>query len=250
MDLSPASPPRLRDHLPTLGFCLYALLLAPPLARLLRAGLDRPDPLWLPGALLALLLLVEPFGLVWKIRFLRRRNRETGWTPAGGMLPVFATAGIAHIIVSSFLALMLLDCWALLDNPQVPQFWPASLFILIVFRDFVTLFVCGGNAVAPEPPGHWKESTANFILWLFAAVVYTAWWSALLNLGDLGDGPAAEKFVALPFIAALFAFLYLPMRLDWLLEEYHLHPAAGRKARLLTELAIATLLGLLPALWP
>ena len=51
----------------------------------------------------------------------------------------------------------------------------------------------------------------------------------------------------MPVLGAIFLFFYLPMRLPFLLEEYHLCPARGRKARILFELAVGAWLGLYPA---
>ena len=42
------------------------------LGRALKAGLEQPEPLWGAGLLLFAVLLLEPFGLRWKLRFLRR----------------------------------------------------------------------------------------------------------------------------------------------------------------------------------
>jgi len=77
-------------------------------------------------------------------------------------------------------------------------------------------------------------------------VAYVAWWEAILDLGQVEWNSLAEQLVVLPILAALFLFFYLPMRLPFLLEEYLLNPAQGRRGRLLAELVLGTFAGLYP----
>ena len=51
----------------------------------------------------------------------------------------------------------------------------------------------------------------------------------------------------MPVFAAIYLFFYLPIRLPFLLEEYHLRPARGRRTRIWTELVLGAVLGLYPA---
>ena len=233
----------IRDNAISLGFYLYVFFAAPPLARALKAGLEHPEPLWLPGFLLLAVLLLEPFGLRWKVRFLRRRNQDEGFEPQGSMLLLFSLAVIGHMIVSTVVALVLLDSWGVpSDSP-----WIAVGALLAVLKDFVAFFMCAGQSVTREAPGHWKERAADVILLAFSCVAYTVWWESLLDLSEIHTDTLRLKLVLFPFLCGFFLFLYLPLRFPFLLDEHHLRPAQGRKARILVELALGTALGLVPA---
>ena len=71
----------------------------------------------------------------------------------------------------------------------------------------------------------------------------------MFDLRDVATESLGLKLILLPILAGLFAFLYLGMRLPFLLDECYLQPAAGRRGRLVRELAVGTLLGLYPAVW-
>jgi hypothetical protein len=63
------------------------------------------------------------------------------------------------------------------------------------------------------------------------------------------EGPALAGFSAAGIahvLVPLFLFFYLPMRLPFLLDEYHLRPARGRRGRLAAELGMGAVLGLYP----
>ena len=77
-------------------------------------------------------------------------------------------------------------------------------------------------------------------------MAYTVWWEALLDLGEVAGAGWGMKLALMPFLGGLFVFLYLPLRLSFLLEEYYLQPAAGRKSRIWIELAFGAVLGLYP----
>ena len=235
------------QHAVSAAFYLYVAVGAPPLAQALRAGLAAEEPLWLPGLLLLAVLLIEPLGLHWKMRFLRRRNADAGFVPQGPMLAMFSTVGIGHVIVTVFLGMLALDCWgAVGGGADEASGWWGAVIVALVVKEFVGLMAAGGNEAAPEAPGHWKEWLADVLLLAYGAVAYTAWWSALLNLDELEWNSLAERLVVTPLFAAVFLFFYLPMRLPFLLEEYHLNPAHGRRGRLLAEGTLGALVGLYP----
>ncbi|MGD9612862.1 MAG: hypothetical protein AB7V22_08150 [Kiritimatiellia bacterium] len=234
-------------HAVSAAFYLYVAVGAPPLARALQAGLAGNEPLWLPGFLLLAVLALEPLGLYWKLRFLRRRNADEGFVPQGPMLALFSTVGIGHVIVTVFLGMLALDCWgAVGGGADEASGWWGAVIVALVVKEFVGLMAAGGNEAAPEAPGHWKEWAADVLLLAYGAVAYTAWWGALLDLDALEWNSLAERLVVMPIFAAVFLFFYLPMRLPFLLEEYHLHPAHGRRGRLLAELALGAFVGLYP----
>lgn len=236
------------DHAMSLGFYAYAFLLAPPLARALKAGLAAPDPLWAPGFLLLAVLLLEPVGLRWKLKFLRRRNADEEFTPEGSMLGIFSAAGIAHVIVTMFVGMLMLDCWGVVGGrAEDASPWWGAVIVGLILKEFVGLFASGGQSVSSEPPGHWKEHLADVFLLAYGCVAYTAWWGSLLDLGEIASEGWAMKVVLLPLLGAFFVFLYLALRLSFLLEEYYLRPSRGRKTRIWTELAIGIALGLFPA---
>ena len=83
----------------------------------------------------------------------------------------------------------------------------------------------------------------------YGCVAYTAWWEAIIDLDAISGASWGEKLIILPVLAGLFAFIYLALRLDVLLEESCLRPMRGRRIRLAAELAVGTLLGLYPALF-
>ncbi len=237
----------IRVPLVSLGFYLYAFLLAPLLARALQAGLARPEPLWLPGGLLLAVLLLEPFGLRWKLQFLRRRNQEEGFTPEGSMLAVFSAAGIGHMIVTVFLGMIVLDCWGAVGGTEEASGWWGTVIVLLILKEFALLLVGGGKSLSRAPPGHGRELLADLTLLAYGAVAYTAWWGVLIDVGALEWNSPAERLGLMPVFAAIFLFFYLPMRLPFLLEEYHLRPARGRRTRIWTELVLGAVLGLYPA---
>lgn len=235
------------QHAVSAAFYLFALAGAPPLARALRAGLAGSEPLWGPGILLLAVLLLEPLGLRWKLLFLRRRNADEGFVPPGPMLAVFSAVGIGHVIVTMFLGMLALDCWgAVGEGADETSGWWGAVLVALVLKEFIGLFAAGGTATAPEAPGHWKEWLADVLLLAYGAVAYTAWWSAIVDLEAISGSGTWEKAALLPVLVALFMFFYLPMRIPFLLDEYFLQPAQGRKARILSELAIGALLGLYP----
>lgn len=235
------------QHAVSAAFYLFVLAGAPLLARALRTGLAADAPLWGPGLLLLLVLFLEPLGLCWKLRFLRRRNADAGFVPQGPMLATFSAVGIGHVIVTTFLGMLALDCWGAVGGgaDEVSGWWGAVIVALIL-KEFVGLFAAGGSATAREVPGHWKEWAADALLLAYGAVAYVAWWEAILDLGQVEWNSLAEQLVVLPILAALFLFFYLPMRLPFLLEEYLLNPAQGRRGRLLAELVLGTFAGLYP----
>ena len=235
-------------HAVSAAFYLFALAGAPPLARALKTGLAAEEPLWGPGILLLAVLFLEPLGLRWKMRFLRRRNADDGFVPQGPMLAMFSAVGIGHVIVTVFLGMLALDCWgAVGGGADDTSGWWGAVIVALVLKEFAGLLAAGGNAAAREPPGHWKEWAGDVLLLAYGAVAYVAWWGAILDLDELAWNSLAERLVVMPVLGAIFLFFYLPMRLPFLLEEYHLCPARGRKARILFELAVGAWLGLYPA---
>ena len=235
------------QHAVSAAFYFFALAGAPPLARALRAGLAGSEPLWGPGFLLLAALFLEPVGLRWKLLFLRRRNADDGFVPQGPMLAVFSAVGIGHVIVTTFLGMLALDCWgAVGGGADAASGWWGAVIVALILKEFVGLFAAGGNAAAREAPGHWKERLADVFLLAYGAVAYVAWWEAILDLGQMEWHSLAERLVVLPILAALFLFFYLPMRLPFLLDEYFLRPAQGRRGRLAAELALGAFVGLYP----
>ena len=237
------------DRATSLGFYLYAFLLAPPLARALKVGLAADEPLWIPGFLLLAAMALEPVGLVWKLRFLRRRNLEDSFEPQGSMLGIFSAVTIGHMILTLVVGMLMLDCWGAVGNGSGddPGGWWGAAIIALFLKDFIALIASGGNAVSREAPGHWKERAADVFLLAFGCVAYTAWWETLLDLGDISGESLGMKLALLPLLGGVFLFFYLPLRLPFLLDECYLRPAAGRKARIWGELAIGAVLGFLPA---
>ena len=230
----------------SLGFYLYAFLLAPPLARAMKAGLASSEPMWGVGLVLLAVLLLEPVGAFWKVRFLRRRNRVDGFEPQGSMLGIFSAAVIGHMIVTVVVGMVALDCLGLAGEDVDPR-WMAGASVALVFKDLAAFFSTGGQSVSREPPGHWKERLADGLLLAFGCVAYTAWWQGIFDLGDVAGQSLGMKIALAILLGGLFVFLYLPMRLPFLLDECYLRPAQGRKARILSELAIGAALGFYPA---
>ena len=235
----------IQGHAATAGFYLYAIFAAPPLARALKAGLADPEPLVWPGVLLLAVLLLEPIGLRWKVLFLRRRNRDESFEPQGSMLGVVSAAVIGHMIVSVLVGMIALDCLGLAGEGADPA-WMGGAAVALVFKDLLAFFSTGGSQVSREPPGHWKEHLADVVLLAFGCLAYTAWWQSLFDLGDIATESLGMKLALAPLLGGLFVFLYLPMRLPFLLDECYLRPAQGRRGRLLTELALGAAVGLYP----
>ncbi len=236
-----------RGNAVSLGFYAYAFLLAPPLSRVLKAGLAAEEPMPWPGVLLLAVLLVEPVGLRWKLQFLRRRNAEEGFEPEGGMMAVFSAAGIGHMLVTMFLGMTLLDCWGVVGaGSEGASGWWGAVIVGLILKEFAELLAGGGTSVSREAPGHGKERVADVFLLAYGCVAYTVWWEALIDLGAIAGAGGVEKLVLIPVLGGLFAFLYLPMRLPFLLDEHHLRPARGRKGRLAAEWAWGVALGLYP----
>ena len=227
----------------TAAFYLGAALAAPSLARALKDALADPHPAWGLGGLLLAVLLLEPFGLRWKLQFLRRRNRDEGFEPQGSMLGVFSAAGIGHVIVTMVLGLTWLDCWGQEASERALGIGLTTL----ILKEFAELFAAAGRSMSRAAPGGGRERLADLFLLAYGFVAYVVWWEALLDLGEVATEGWAMKLVLLPSVGGLFLFLYLPMRLPFLLDEYHLRTAPGRRRRFWTELAIGAALGLYPA---
>jgi hypothetical protein len=163
------------------------------------------------------------------------------------MLAIFSAAGIGHVIVTVFLGMMMLDCWGVVgEASDESSAWWGAVIVALVLKEFVGLFSAGGQTLARQAPGHWKEHVADGILLAFSCVAYTAWWGALLDLGDMASEGWKMKLVLVPLLGGVFLLFYLPMRVPFLLDEYYLQPAQGRKGRILMELAIGLALGLYP----
>ena len=236
----------IRDHAISLGFYLYVFFAAPPLARALKAGLEHSEPLWIPGILLLAVLGLEPLGLRWKVLFLRRQNRDESFEPQGSMLGIVSATVIGHMTVTLLVGMVALDGLGLAGDGANPL-WMAASAVVLVFKDLVAFFSTGGQSISREPPGHWKERLADFLLLAFGCVAYTVWWQAMFDLGDMATQSIGMKITLAIFLGGLFVFLYLPMRVPFLLDECYLRPAQGRRARILGELAIGALLGFYPA---
>ena len=234
------------DHAVSAGFYLYALFLAPPLARAMKEGLANPEPLWGAGLLLWAVLILEPAGVFWKVRFLRRRNREEGFEPEGGMLGLGSVVVIGHMVVTVMVGMVALDCLGLAGEGANDN-WAGGAVLFLVCKDLFTFFATGGQGVTKEVPGHWKEGLADFILLVFGCVVYSVWWQGLFDLGDLGSETAGMKMALAILLGGTFALFYLPMRLPFVLEECYRQPSRGRKKRVWTELVLGALLGFYPS---
>ena len=230
----------------SLGFFLYAFFGAPPLARAMKEGLESEEPLWGIGLLLLAVLMLEPVGVYWKVRFLRRRNHDEGFEPEGSMLGIFSATVIGHMIVTTIVGMVALDGLGLAGKGADPA-WMAGASVALVFKDMGAFFSTSGQGVTREPPGHWKEKMADFLLLALGCVAYTAWWQGIFDLGDMASQTVGMKVALGILMGGLFVFLYLPMRLPFLLDECYLRPARGRKARILSELALGALLGFYPA---
>ena len=235
-----------RSHAADLGFYLYAFFAAPPLARALKAGLAEERIVAWPGALLLAVLLLEPLGLYWKMNFLRRRNRDEGFEPQGEVLGLGSVTVIGHMIVAALAGMVALDCLGLAGEDADPR-WMGATAVLLVFRDLVAFFSSGGQSVSREPPGHWKEGAADFLLLAFGCVAYTVWWQGLFDLGELSTESPGMKIALAILLGGVFALFYLPMRVPFVLEECYRRPAQGRRRRIWSELAIGALLGFYPA---
>ena len=234
------------DRAVPLVFYLYVFLLAPPLARAMKEGLENPEPMWGVGLLLWAVLLLEPVGAFWKVRFLRRRNRDEGFEPQGSMLGIFSVAVIGHMCVTTVVGMVALDAWGLAGEGADPT-WMAGASVVLVFKDLGAFFSTGGQGVSRESPGHWKERMADFLLLAFGCVAYTAWWQGIFDLSDMASQTAGMKVALAILMGGFFMFFYLPMRLPFLLDECYLRPERGRKARIWLELVMGALLGFYPS---
>lgn len=237
----------IQENAQTLLFYLYALLLAPWLAAQLKAGLKSSTVLVWPGVLLMAVMVLEAVGLTWKIHFLRRRWSEAGQHPNPPMLLLFSLAGIGHVIVTVFLGFLAADGWGLIGSQEEPDSaWFGWLFGLLLAKECAAFFGMSGQALSAEPPGHLKEWLADLFLLLFSCAAYTAWWSVLVDMQDLGGLPFYIKLIIAPFLGVLVFMVYLPLRLSFFMEVYYLHPAEGARKRILMECAFGLCLGLYP----
>lgn len=235
-----------RENATSLGFYLYAVFAAPPLAKALKAGLADAQTVAWPGLLLLGVLLLEPVGLRWKVLFLRRRNRDEGFAPQGSMLGLGSVTVIGHMIVATLAGMVALDCLGLAGEDGESN-WMPGMAVFLVFKDLAAFFATGGQGVSREPPGHWKEGVADFLLVAFGCVAYTVWWQGLFDLGDLASQGLGMKIALAILLGGVFALFYLPMRVPFVLDECYRQPSRGRKKRLWTELVLGALLGFYPS---
>ena len=233
-------------HAVSLGFYLYAFFVAPPLARAMKEGLASPEPMWGVGLLLWAVLMLEPVGAFWKVKFLRRRNRDEGFEPQGSMMGIFSATVIGHMIVTTVVGMVALDALGLAGEGADPT-WMGVASVALVFKDLGAFFSTGGQEVSRESPGHWKERMADFFLLAFGCVAYTAWWQGVFDLSDMASQTMGMKVALAILMGAFFMFFYLPMRLPFVLDECYLRPERGRKARIGSELVMGALLGFYPA---
>lgn len=236
------------DSFLRLLFIAYAIFGAPALARPLKSALrEGGENAWIPAIVILVVILLEAPGLYWKVLFTRRRALDQPVLGSGGHLtPLFMAAGIGHMIVTMFLGMTALDAMGLME-PDSPG-WVAGIIILLFFKDMGILFATAGNSTAREAPGHWKDRISDVLLLLFGAVAYTVWWEVLVDLGEAGETslPWWTWLILGPVMGLLFLMVYLPLRLNFLIEEVYLQPAEGRRGRLLMEFGGGVLLGLYP----
>ena len=151
------------------------------------------------------------------------------------------------MIVTMFLGMVALDCWGVVGaGSETASPWWGAVIVALILKEFAELFAGAGQSVAREAPGHWKELAADMLMLAYGCVAYTAWWEALIDLEAMGGAGWVEILVLVPVLAGLFMFLFLPMRLPFLLEEYHLRPSQGRKMRIVVELTLGAVFGLYP----
>ena len=77
-----------------------------------------------------------------------------------------------------------------------------------------------------------------------STVIITRLFLELTGYPQLGN---SELHIAHVLWGGLFLFIYLPMRLPFLLDECYLRPERGRKARIWLELVMGALLGFYPS---
>ena len=234
------------DHAGSVGFYLYAGLLAPALAGAMKEGLASAEPMWGVGLILCAVIGLEPVGVFWKVRFLQRRNREEGFEPEGSLVGLGSVVVISHMVVTVIVGLAALDCLGLAGG-ETNANWVGVAVILLVCKDLFTFFATGGPGVSKELPGHWKERLADYFLLVFGCVAYSVWWQGLFDLGDLASETVGMKIALAVLLGGTFTLFYLPMRLPFVLEECYRQPARGRKRRVGVELAMGVLLGFYPA---
>lgn len=230
-----------RDNAAGLAFFGYAFFASPWLGRALQRGVRESEPLVLAGLVVLAAGALEPLGLHWKCLFLRRRNRDEGWTPQGPATMLASTTAIGHMVVSFLLGMLAMDCLGANEN------WAAAGGLAFVLKDFIALIASGGETVASEPPGHWKEKAGDGLLLAFGCVAYTAWWQGVFDLGEIRGESLGMKIALGVLLGGVFLLFYLPMRLPFVLEELHLRPARGRRVRVAAEMAAGALLGFYPA---
>ena len=233
-------------HAVSLGFYLFAVFAAPPLARAMKEGLASPEPLWGVGLVLCAVVMLEPVGAFWKVRFLRRRNLEEGFEPEGEMLGLGSVVVIGHMVVTVLVGMAALDCLGLAGEGANDN-WTGGGVLFLVGKDLLAFFATGGPSVSRELPGHWKERLADVFLLAFSCVAYSVWWQVLFDLGDLASQTVGMKVALAILLGGVFALFYLPMRLPFVLEECYRQPSRGRKKRLWTELVLGALLGFYPS---
>ena len=147
---------------------------------------------------------------------------------------------------AALVGMVALDCLGLAGEEGHPNWIPAAA-VFLVFKDLAAFFSTGGQGVAREPPGHWKEGLADFLLLAFGCVAYTVWWQGLFDLGDLATQSVGMKIALAILLGGMFLFFYLPMRVPFVLDECYRQPALGRRRRIWSELAIGAALGFYPA---
>ena len=227
-------------------FYAYAFLGAPAMARSLERVVHHDERHMGVGVHLALVMAVEIPALVLKTDGVMGRQKENPGTSSWTAL--FLCVFVAHYTVNIMLGMTVLQALGFSQKPQPSNGVMATVFFAVMIKEFFLLFVVGRRTVCPRFCSPKKEVAADVILLLFKCVAYTAYWDVILGVGPLDESRLwAVLLMFLPFTLA-FLIIYLPTRFMWILEELYVKPPAGRRRRILQEIAIATLLAFAPLL--
>lgn len=188
-------------------FALYAAFLEPSFVRSIVGSVRDGVVDRIAAGIIAAAMVVETFALIQKIPFLLQRVQE----PFLAIFPWMFHAALSLILLHTAATAAGFAHGAL----GVPGM---IVIVLVVTKELYLLFLLLGAAPAGKPLI--PESAADFLLFVFSCLAYSAVWKVVVET----TRSAGSMILDLVAGTVLFWLLYLPMVLPATLEELsHFH---------------------------
>lgn len=202
-------------------FLVYLTTLQPLLLRRMDAVINRDQRDVFVGTLILLIMVMETLGIWLKVSGVMQRLRERApeRNPAG--LFFFAVWAL-HTVLSALLLFPLLKSFGLDQSEAVGM----VLLILVVLKELVLLgylMIGAENRATRLFPKDLSRSelAGDLLLFLFAAVAFSATWGVISPGVPVFKGNLALILVNAFGAGLIFLILFLPLRMVYVIEEWN-----------------------------